>query len=437
MKTGWPIGALLASVASVLVPGVAWAVLPSEDGGRVTDIGKADGVRKDWEGRGVALQLGWSNEIAHNTRGGYRDATREAGQVVLGAHLDLERLWGWADSQFQITVDKRYGSNVGDAAGLGTLMSVHEIHGRGQTWWLTNFYLDKQWQQGRVALRVGKTPVGSDFGFDRCEFLNLTGCGSAPGNLEGGYWHNWPIGPWGARLQVATGAQSHLKLGVYQVNRRYTDDAWAQDNGWKLSNPSGTEGALIPLELGWTPQPKGLPGHHRFGVWLSTAGGDDLRVDGDGLPLALEQGRARHHERTYGAYVSLQQQLTGQADAAGLYGFLNLTQADGRVARVDRQVAAGVVYRQLPWRLADSAGMVAGLTAASEDHARSARQWNALHPGAQREVAGGSEKVVEAFYLWQPQPWLGIRPSVQYIARPGGGRKDDALVLGIKTDVTF
>lgn len=401
-------------------------------------LGSNDGARMQLRERGVDFQLGWSNEALHNLDGGSRTLTRHAGQVALGATLDLERLWNWDGARFQITVDKRYGDNLADDAALGTLLGPHEIYGRGQTWWLTNFHLDQDLLDKRVQLRVGKMPVGSDFGFDQCDFLNLTACGSPPGNIEGRYWHNWPIGPWGARVQLALGPQAHLKLGVYQVNARYVDDGWARDNGWKLDNPSGTVGALVPMELGWTPRLHGLPGDHRVGAWISSAGGDDLYLNAQHLPLATAGGSALHRDRSYGAYLSLQQQLSGSDDGAGLHGFLNLTHADSRTARVNRQITAGLVYRQLPWRPADSVGVMAGVNAASEQYSRFARQWNALHPTDTRPLAGGSEKVVEMFYQWVPQPWLRVRPSLQYIARPGGQENStDALLLGLKSDVVF
>ncbi len=400
-------------------------------------LGDWDGARTRLHESGVDFQLGWTNETAHNGTGGERSLTRSAGQFVLGTTLDLERLWNWRGARFQITADKRYGRNIADEAGIGVAMNAHEIYGRGQTWWLTDFYLEQTLADGRVSLRAGKMPVGSDFGYDECHFLNTTACGSTPGNMEGRYWYNWPIGSWGLRAQVDLSADTYLKAGIYQVGARYVDDAWARDNGWKIINP-GTDGALVPVEFGWTPHLAGLAGHYRLGGWVSSAGGDDLYLNRDGLPLGSAGGEALHRDRSRGAYLSLKQQLTGSTDGTGLHAFLNLTRIDGRTARYDAQAVAGVFYQGLPWRPADSAGLMIGATSVSDRYTRYARLWNAYHPGERIFPSGGSEKVTEAFYQFTPIPSLSLRPSVQYIVNPGGDTgRHDAVIFGLKTDIAF
>ena len=48
--------------------------------------------------------------------------------------------------------------------------------------------------------------------------MNLTFCGSQPGNLVGDYWFNWPVSQWMARLKVSHG-DLYAQAAVYQVNR--------------------------------------------------------------------------------------------------------------------------------------------------------------------------------------------------------------------------
>jgi DNA-directed RNA polymerase subunit L len=98
----------------------------------------------------------------------------------------------------------------------------------------------------------------------------------------GGYWVNWPTSQWGARAKVHTSAETYAQIGVYQVNPNYVDDGWARRNGWKLNNPGGTTGALIPLEFGWMPTIEGRPGTYRAGVWYNTSNGKDLYEDVNG-----------------------------------------------------------------------------------------------------------------------------------------------------------
>ena len=432
-----------ASVCGVLVKRglpllAAMAVAPAMAGNGPWLFGDQDGTRGNLKERGFDFDISLHDETMRNLDGGERKTTRSAGQINFGATLDLERLMNWKGGTFQVTMDKRYGDNLADKASLGTAMGPHEIWGRGQTWWLTNFYLDQQFGE-HFNVRVGKMPMGSEFGFDKCDFLNLSACGSQIGNMEGRYWLNWPIGTWGARFRFDVNESAHVKLGVFQMNPNYTDDAWVQDNGWKVINPSGTTGAVIPLEFNWTPKFGGLAGDYRFGVWTSTAGGDDLYYNELGQPRGVVGGNALHRDRSHGGYISAQQQLTGDADGTGLHAFVNLGRADSSTARWNRQVSVGAVYRHLPWRPADNAGVLLASTAASEQYTRFAREYNAANPNDKIAVSAGTEKVLEVFYQWQPTSWLSLRPSVQYISRPGGrqGSDGDAVLLGLKTDVTF
>jgi porin len=47
-----------------------------------------------------------------------------------------------------------------------------------------------------------------------------------------------------------------------------------------------------------------------------------------------------------------------------------------------------------------------------------------------------SEQVIEAYYNTQLTKWLHVSPAVQYLADPGGAH-DDAIVLGVRAQVTF
>jgi len=48
-----------------------------------------------------------------------------------------------------------------------------------------------------------------------------------------------------------------------------------------------------------------------------------------------------------------------------------------------------------------------------------------------------SEQGIELFYNIEVTPWLHITPDIQYIIDPGGGAEDDALVCGVRMQMTF
>jgi porin len=279
--------------------------------------------------------------------------------------------------------------------------------------------------------------VGEDFFSFSCDFQNLTFCGSQPGNLVGGYWVNWPTSQWGARAKVHTSAETYAQIGVYQVNPNYVDDGWARRNGWKLNNPGGTTGALIPLEFGWMPTIEGRPGTYRAGVWYNTSNGKDLYEDVNGNARGITGLDAKQRSGQYGVYLNLQQQITGAPDGRGATVFLNFSQADRNTAQTDHQISVGVQYKGPFDRLADTVGFAVGATHNNGRYADFVRQTNA-RTGANTVVGDGYEYVSELYYSWSPVKSVYFRPNLQYILHPGGtSQNKNAFVVGLKTGVTF
>lgn len=223
-------------------------------------LGDWGGLRTRLADQGVTFNLGYGSEVAHNFSGGTDHLTRYTDQWVMGTTLDLNKLWGWKGGTFQATVTDRNGRNLGSDANIGNNMLIQEVYGRGQTWHLTQFWLNQKLLDDRLEIKAGRVTVGEDFFSFSCDFQNLTFCGSQPGNLVGSYWVNWPTSQWGTRIKYHTSQETYAQIGVYQVNPNYVNDSWASHNGWKLNNPSGTTGALIPLEFGWLPNLGGRPG---------------------------------------------------------------------------------------------------------------------------------------------------------------------------------
>ena len=73
---------------------------------------------------------------------------------------------------------------LGDAH-LGNLQQVQEVYGRGQTWRFTELWYGQKYFDGKLDWKIGKFPEGDDFASFSCEFMNLTFCGAAPGDLVG------------------------------------------------------------------------------------------------------------------------------------------------------------------------------------------------------------------------------------------------------------
>src|SRR5689334_6457075 len=319
----------------------------ADDAGNRRLTGNWDGFRTVLEQSGVDLELGYTSELAYNAAGGTNALLRYADQWTFGAGFDLDRLLDIPDAKIKLTITDRNGQNLSDDAHLGTLQQVQEVFGRGQTWRLTQLWYDQKYFSGLLDWKVGRLTVGEDFASFSCDFMNLTFCGSQPGNIVGDYWYNWPVSQWATRLQLNLPHTTYLELGVYQQNVGFLESQGA----YLPNNPSGTKGALLPVELGWKPKlgaGRTLAGSYKLGVWYDTGSAKDVYDDKAGNPQVLTgDAFARRHGR-YGIYVNLQQQLTQPVPTVdpdrGLSLFLNVSQADERTSTIDNQVAAGLFY---------------------------------------------------------------------------------------------
>jgi porin len=401
-------------------------------------LGDWNGTRTQLADKGIRFDFGYTSEAAHNFSGGTKHLTRYTDQWNFGATLDLQKLWGWQGGTFQIMVTNRNGRNLTADADLGVYQQVQEVYGRGQTWHLTVFALDQKFFDGKLEWSVGRLPAGSDFDSFSCDFQNLTFCGSPPGNIAGDYWINWPTSQWATWLKWNTTDQTYVKLGAYQLNPSYIDDDWARANGWKLNFPGGTTGTLIPLEFGWTPNIRGLPGSYKVGGWYNNAGGSDLYYDINNLPIALTGEPALQDSSRHGGYLGFQQQVSGDAAGNGVSVFFNATMADARTSPTDRQFALGTEYKGPFNRANDMIGFAIGATHGSSQLAAYQRLYNQLNPSAPMKVQSGYEYAAELFYNWSPIPSIQLRPNLQYVLHPGGtSQNGNVFVLGLKTIVAF
>lgn len=402
-------------------------------------FGDWGGEREVLADKGVTFDFGYLSEAAHNTSGGARQITRYADQWMLGTKVDLGKAFGWSGTTFRMLVTDRNGRDLGSDAGIGNNQLIQETYGRGETWYLSEFSLEKKLFDGRLTAKAGRMMIGTDFATFSCDFQNLTFCGAQPGNIVGSYWLNIPVSVWSAVIKYQTGHDSYLQVGGYQVNPKYTDSQYGERRGLQPTFPGGTTGALIPLEFGWTPSLAGLPGSYKLGGWYNSSRTADVYANTDREALALAGGAALEHNGTYGGYLSVQQQVSGVAGGDGLNLFLNVSQADRRTAETNGQINLGLEYKGIFGRSQDMLGFGIGGTHINSRYAAYVQQhMSVTGDRGEPAVGAGYEYASEVFYSWSPAPYLTLRPNLQYIVHPGGTRENDnAFVVGLKTLVSF
>jgi porin len=424
----------LASAVLIACSSAAWAGAPQTFSDElILDWDDLRGMLRD---RGIDFRVGYISETATNAQGGNEQLWRYADQWTFSLKLDLQRLFGLNQARFDVVITDRNGRSLSADADLGSLQEVQEIYGRGQTWRWTEFWYGQKYFDGALDWEIGRLPPGNDFAAFSCEFMNLTFCGSAPGNIAGGYWYNWPVSQWATRIKENLSGFGYIQLGAYEVNPSYLLTKYAMD----LGSPPGATGVLLPLEIGWLPSFRGLSGSYKVGAWYNTSTASDVVSNAEGQPLDIYGGQPLMHHGTYGAYLNFEQRLTapeGTAVKRGLSVFVNATYADRRTTALDSQIAMGLLYTgPFARRPSDLIGLAVGETHVNSRIADAQRELDELGYGP--VAVQTYEWAGEVFYNFHVAGWLDLRPSVQYVIHPGGtSQNSNDLILGLRVAVNL
>ncbi|KMN14903.1 porin [Pseudomonas weihenstephanensis] len=403
----------------------------------------------DWGGertrlieQGIDIKADYVGEMGANLHGGYNNdkTARYSDQFGLGVALDLQKLWGWDNTQAKIQLTNRNGQNISnDRVGdprAGTLSSSQEVYGRGHMVRLTQLWIQHQFLDGKLDVKAGYFGEGEDFNTFPCEFQNLAFCGSQVGNWATNIWYNWPVSQAALRVKYNITPELYAQIGAYNQNPSQLEHG----NGFKLSG-SGTKGTVLPVELVWSPKVNDLPGEYRVGYYKSTAPADDVSVD---ITSTGKDYRVR--DSKHGYWFVVQQQLTTHnGDASrGLHIAANATFHDKATNIVDNYQSLMLVYKgPFDARPKDDIGIGAARIHVNDDVKKSAELINASigvtdYSDASYSPLRSTEYNYELNYGFHVTNWLTVRPNLQYIAHPGGVDKvDNAWVAGLKIQSTF
>ncbi|NBF02821.1 porin [Pseudomonas sp. Fl5BN2] len=408
----------------------------------------------DWGGertklieQGIDIKADYVGEMGANLRGGYNDdkTGRYSDQFGLGVALDLQKLWGWDNTQAKIQLTNRNGQNISnDRVGdprAGTLSSSQEVYGRGHMVRLTQLWIQHQFLDGKLDVKAGYFGEGEDFNTFPCEFQNLAFCGSQVGNWATGIWYNWPVSQAALRIKYNITPELYAQIGAYNQNPSQLEHG----NGFKLSG-SGTKGTVLPIELVWSPKVNNLPGEYRVGYYKSTADANDVRKDVNGQDAADTGDAYRVHNSKHGYWFVGQQQLTTHnGDASrGLNIAANATFHDKDTNVVDNYQSLMFVYKgPFDARPKDDVGIGFARIHVNDDVRKNAQLINedngiSSYDNPLYMPLRDTEYNYEINYGFHVTNWLTVRPNLQYITHPGGvDQVDNALVAGLKIQSVF
>ena len=407
----------------------------------------------DWGGertklieQGIDIKADYVGEMGYNAHGGYNDdkTGRYSDQFGLGVALDLQKLWGWDNTQAKIQLTNRNGENISnDRIGdprAGTLSSSQEVYGRGHMVRLTQFWIQHQMFDNKLDVKLGYFGEGEDFNTFPCDFQNLSFCGSQVGNYVN-TWYNWPVAQAAIRVKYNITPELYAQIGAYNQNPSQLEHG----NGFKLSG-SGTKGTVIPVELVWSPKVNNLPGEYRVGFYKSAADAPDVREDVNGNDAVLSGADFRTRSSKKGYWFVAQQQLTTHnGDASrGLNIAANATFHDKETNLVDNYQSLMLVYKgPFDARPKDDVGIGVARLHVNNDVKKNSELLNDARGVSDYDnplytPIRETEYNVELNYGFHVTNWLTVRPNLQYVVQPGGVDKvDNALEAGLKIQSTF
>jgi porin len=366
-----------------------------------------DNLKKDLENYGITLDLIAVGEGFWNTHGGLN--THKSGEflgdLMLIVEADTEKLGWWEGGTFSLTLEGLKGHGI-DEDHVGSVMCVSNLECREfaqvSELWFRQWFFDHQ-----LWLKIGKMDANAEFARIDYGADFLHACGAMAPNIP---MPTFPDPDWGLVIGTDPEAPFSLTAGVYQG---------VPDGSRSIGDTlEHLDGPMVMVEPNFRYQIKGHPGRLALGGWWNGASFDKLDADAE-VPSTVGSN--------YGFYVTLEQELWKEnpgceEDAQGIGMYLQYSWAPKDRNEIDNFLGAGVQWTgPLPGRDEDILGAAVYHSTLSEDAGYSS----------------DSETSAEVFYKIQVTPNLSLKPDVQYIANPGGGDSKDALVVGMRMEMTF
>jgi porin len=415
------------------------------------------GTRTQLQDKGVTLGATYIGETMGNVSGGAERTTVYAGRLQLSLSVDFEKLADFKGGSFYASAYEIHGRDL-SAGSIHNLMTVSNIEAY-DTFRLFDLWYQQELFDGKLAIRFGQLAADDEFLISQYGSLFLNGTFGWPtlvsANLPNG-GPGYPLAAPAVLVRLAPIEQLTLTAAVFD-----SDAGDNSDEGQKF-NSSGTrvdlnQGALGIFEaaykLNQEKDAKGLPGTYKVGGYFNTYHTADVAaVDAD--------DNAIQHSDNWGVYFIADQMVWREPGATpkkvdpqvrcadssacdepsnqGLGVFWRIGGTPSNRNTVDFYTDGGLNYTGLiPGRDADVAGFSVAYAQISDDLVNAARAANNPVPSY--------EMVFEWTYQIVMAPWWTIQPDIQYIIHPGAGSEVDdggntlknAVVLGLRTSVTF
>ncbi|AHI64092.1 carbohydrate porin [Burkholderia thailandensis] len=422
-------------------------------------FGDMGGLRSKLGDHGITLNLQETSEYLRNLSGGTSRGGAYGGLTQFGFSVDTEKAIGLPGGTFNVSGLQIHGTSL-TSRNLQLLQTASGIEAEGTTR-LWELWYQQSFANGRADVKIGQQSLDQEFMVSQyaSTFINAT--------------FGWPVLP---AVDMPAGGPAYPLSSLGVRLRAKPSDAWTVMAGVFDGNPAGgvgdaqqlnrhgtnfnlRNGALFIGELQYAlnappadpkaPQPAGLPGMYKLGVWYNSERFADPRYDTNGVALAdpASNGIAATHRGNYGFYAVADQMVwrPGADSPRSLNVFARVMGAPGDRNTVDFTLNAGVTLRApFAGRDNDTAGLAVSYAKVGS-HARGADGDAGVFQAPGYPVRR-AETLLEATYQYQVTPWWQLQADFQYAFRPGGGipnpnepgtRIGNEAIVGVRTTIAF
>ncbi len=418
-------------VSSTLCTVVATSFLTSFSG-----LSHADADYIDW-------QASYTGEAAANVRGGQRRGSAYAGQLFLGADIDMAEAAQWENTVIHVAFTNRHGQNLAQNY-IGNSTSVQEIYG-GQNSRLARFTIETSFLDGQLQVEAGRTVANISFlGSELCQYFQTnSACGNPTFVFRTSNFTWWPVSSWGGYAKYWLTDKTYLHAGIYEEN---TAHQGLGDHGFDWGTEDST-GVVVPFTLGYqtTWDNDDFPRRYEIGGWYDGADYTDPAKDEEGNFAALSGNDYAVKNGRSGVFARFEQtvlrpDLHSQRSVT-LFGAV-LTGTSGELIE-DFYVKAGFVkHGTFAGRDKDTLGFVFTQQHYSNDAIEDQALLRNLNGGVGRPFS--TQTMMELSYGIHVNDNIRIQPNVHYIINPDQFNDksrienlDDAWIVGLRFDVNI
>lgn len=198
---------------------------------------------------GIYLSTSYVGNLQANVSGGRTTGTIFAGELTIGATLDLQKMAGLTGGSLHIILDERSGHSASELAGTNFGMTAN--HGPNDVIRLSELYYQQAIDHDRLDLIFGRTNPTLDFATSAisCSFVSNLFC------AQPGIWYSvnsdlpFPLSEWGGRANFQITPDVYLRAGLYQTGGAFTlSQVLGQGFNWRWDQ---SHGLYVPIELGY------------------------------------------------------------------------------------------------------------------------------------------------------------------------------------------